>query len=63
MTKLIGIYTRISEDDAGEQTSTARQERLCRAWAQEHGHVVAGAYEMSVARLGLTSCALPTSSC
>src|SRR5688500_5674552 len=45
MTSLVGIYTRISVDDAGEQTSTARQERLCRQWATEQGHVVAEVYE------------------
>ena len=45
VTSLVGIYTRISDDDAGEQTSTPRQERLCRQWATEQGHIVAEVYE------------------
>lgn len=42
--RLAAIYTRISLDD-GFQSSTARQERLCRAWVDERGWEIAGVYE------------------
>jgi site-specific DNA recombinase len=42
--QLAAIYTRISRDD-GSQSSTARQERLCRAWVAKRGWVTAGVYE------------------
>lgn len=44
MARLAAIYTRISLDD-GSQSSTARQERLCRAWVEERGWEIAGVYE------------------
>lgn len=37
MGRLVGVYVRISRDDVGEQTSTARQERLCCRYAAEQG--------------------------
>ncbi|MFZ6005787.1 MAG: recombinase family protein [Actinomycetota bacterium] len=37
MARLAAIYTRISLDNAGTQSSTARQERLCRDWVTERG--------------------------
>ena len=37
MARLAAIYTRISRDDTGAQSSTARQERLCRAWVAKQG--------------------------
>lgn len=42
--QLAAIYTRISQDD-GSQSSTARQERLCRAWVAKRGWVTASVYE------------------
>lgn len=45
MTRLAAIYTRISSDDAGVQTATGRQERLCRAWVAERSWEVAGVFE------------------
>lgn len=44
MTRLAAIYTRISQDD-GSQSSTARQERLCRTWVEERGWETAGVFE------------------
>lgn len=45
MYRLVAIYARLSKDDVGEQTSTARQERLCREAAAARGWEVAEALE------------------
>lgn len=44
MAGLLAIYVRISRDE-GEQSSTARQERLCRRWAKDHGWSVTEVFE------------------
>ncbi|MGD0082489.1 MAG: recombinase family protein [Acidimicrobiales bacterium] len=41
----VGLYTRISEDIAGEGLGVARQEQDCRALAERRGWTVAGIYE------------------
>lgn len=42
---LVALYARISRDDIGEQTSTARQLRLCRQLADERGWQIVGTHE------------------
>jgi DNA invertase Pin-like site-specific DNA recombinase len=42
---VIAIYTRLSSDPTGQQTSTARQERACREYATLRGWQVANVYE------------------
>src|SRR4051812_1257392 len=41
----VAIYTRISADPLGEQTSTARQARLCQQFARLRGWDVLEVYE------------------
>jgi site-specific DNA recombinase len=41
----VGLYTRISEDIAGEGLGVARQEQDCRVLADRRGWTVAGVYE------------------
>lgn len=41
----VAIYTRISSDPSGEQTSTGRQEEACRGYALARGWEVAAVYE------------------
>lgn len=45
MPHLVAIYARISKDDVGDQTSTARQIRLCRQEATQRGWQVVEVYE------------------
>lgn len=41
----VAIYTRLSRDLTGEQTSTGRQERLCRQYAEARGWQVCDVFE------------------
>src|SRR5438445_5164120 len=45
MTLEVAVYTRISRDDTGKQTATARQERACRSFVQLRGWEVVEVYE------------------
>lgn len=48
MSRLAAVYVRISRDDVGDQTSTARQERLCRRYAAEQSWEVVELFRRSL---------------